>query len=232
MKYRVENKYLVTDAQAALLSAKLNAAMNQDVHQDGSSYEVRSLYFDDFLDRGMDENEAGVDQREKYRIRFYNADTSILHLERKEKKRGLVQKEICSLSLSEYNTLTESPVAWKPDSRRILNLLQVKIRCSGMQPKVIIRYDRTAFVYPAGNVRITFDRNIQSSLYCRDFLEDQMRGMTPVLPAGMQILEVKYDDFIPDFITRLLETGSLQQTAFSKYYWGRLAVRGSLPQLR
>jgi hypothetical protein len=48
----------------------------------------------------------------------------------------------------------------------------------------------------------------------------------------MQILEVKYDDFIPDFITRLLETGSLQQTAFSKYYWGRLAVRGSLPQLR
>ena len=232
MNYRVENKYLVTDSEAALLMARLNAAMHQDIHADGSSYEVCSLYFDDLRDRGMDENEAGLDQREKYRIRFYGTDLETLHLERKEKIRGFVRKESCSLSLAEVNALLEDRLPLSPDHRNILNLLRVKSRCCRMQPKVILRYDRTAFVCSAGNVRITFDRNIQASLYCRDFPGEQIRGLTPVLPSGLLILEVKYDEFLPDFIVRLLETGTLQQTAFSKYYWGRLAVGGTFPGSR
>ena len=230
MKYRVEKKYLVTDAQIALLSSRLKAAMSTDIHQEGSSYDVHSLYFDDLSDRGMEENDAGVDQREKYRIRFYNSDPTTLHLERKEKYRGYTRKELCELSPEEYHSLLEERQTLFLGNRKLLNLLQLKIRCCSMAPKVIIRYERTAFVYPSGNVRITFDRNIQASLYCGDFLEEQVRGMVPVLPAGTQILEVKYDEFLPDFLARLLETGTLQQTAFSKYYWGRLAVRGTFSQ--
>lgn len=71
MEYRVENKYLVTDAQLALLAGRLKPVMPQDVHQSGNCYEIRSLYFDDVRDRCMDENEAGYDQRRKYRIRIY-----------------------------------------------------------------------------------------------------------------------------------------------------------------
>lgn len=230
MDYRIENKYLVSDAQLEILASRLKSVMDRDIHQEGSSYDIYSLYFDDILDRGIDENEAGIDQREKYRIRFYNGNTDTLRLERKEKYRGLVRKELCGLSLPECRAILEGTLPLIPDDRKLLNLLQVTMRCFRMEPKVIIHYERTAFVYPAGNVRITFDRNIQASLYCRDFLQEQIRGMTPVLPSGMHILEVKYDEFLPDFIVRLLETGALRQTAFSKYYWGRLAVGGCFPQ--
>ena len=108
----------------------------------------------------------------------------------------------------------------------VVNTLSTAMKTRYMRPKVIIEYERSAFVYPLGNVRITFDRNISASKYCEDFLSPQTRCKTPVLPAGMHILEVKYDEFLPDVIAQLLENGKMIQTAFSKYYLGRLACEG------
>ena len=125
--------------------------------------------------------------------------------------------------------IMEGDLPLKPDSRAPLNALQMQMRCSQMAPKVIISYERTAYVHPSGNVRITFDRNITASRYCEEFLEAQVSGMTPVLPAGMHVLEVKYDEFLPDVIAQQLEIGKLRKTAFSKYYLGRLALLGEFP---
>ncbi|MBQ7283749.1 MAG: VTC domain-containing protein, partial [Oscillospiraceae bacterium] len=104
--------------------------------------------------------------------------------------------------------------------------LKMQMRCAKMMPKTIVEYERTAFVHPIGNVRITFDRNIAASRYTDSFFCEKTQGLTPVLPAGMHVLEVKYDEFLPDFIAKQLEIGILRQTAFSKYYLGRLAVNG------
>ena len=112
------------------------------------------------------------------------------------------------------------------DCRKPLNLLKLKSRDSLMRPKAIIEYERTAFVYPAGNVRITFDRNIMASRFCSAFFQDSVPEMTPVLPTGMHVLEVKYDEFLPDAIAGALELGNLRRTAFSKYYLGCLALAG------
>ena len=38
------------------------------------------------------------------------------------------------------------------------------------------------------------------------------------MPAGMHVLEVKYDEFLPDYIYKGIELENLQRTAFSKYY--------------
>ena len=38
-----------------------------------------------------------------------------------------------------------------------------------------------------------------------------------------KVLEVKYDEFIPDFLVQLLELRNMQQTAYSKYQLCRLA---------
>lgn len=227
--YRVENKYLVTDADLLLLSGRLQSVMSQDIHQEGDCYEIRSLYFDDAWDRCMDENEAGVDQREKYRIRIYDPRSDVIHLEIKEKNRGYTKKRACDLSRQECLEIMDGDLPWKVDGRAPLNALQLQMRCARMAPKAIIAYERTAFVHPSGNVRITFDRNIMTSSCCEDFLEDRVSGMTPVLPAGMHVLEVKYDEFLPDVIAKQLEIGKLRKTAFSKYYLGRLAVRGEFP---
>ena len=219
----------MTDADLVLLGSRLQTVMSQDIHQEGDCYEIRSLYFDDAWDRCMDENEAGVDQREKYRIRLYDPRSDVIHLEIKEKNRGYTKKRACDLSREECLQIMEGTLPLKLDGRAPLNALQMKMRCSGMEPKVIIAYERTAFVHPSGNVRITFDRNIMASRCCEEFLEDRASGMTPVLPAGLHVLEVKYDEFLPDVIAQQLEIGKLRKTAFSKYYLGRLAVRGEFP---
>ena len=64
---------------------------------------------------------------------------------------------------------------------------------------------------------------------CDEFFEDRVSSMVPVLPAGLHVLEVKYDEFLPDFIAKQLEIGILRQTAFSKYYLGRMAINGEFP---
>lgn len=229
MEYRVENKYLVSDVELALIRARLKAVMSEDIHQVGDCYEIRSLYFDDYWDSCMDENEAGVDQRQKYRIRIYDPSAKVIHLEIKEKQRGLTKKQACDLSRLECEQIMENNLPLTIGKRKPLNQLQMRMRCTKMEPKVIIAYERTAFVHPTGNVRVTFDRNIMASRYCDEFFQERVGGMVPVLPKGLHVLEVKYDEMLPDFIARQLEIGKLRQTAFSKYYLGRMAVQGQFP---
>lgn len=205
--------------------------MPQDIHQEGDCYEIRSLYFDDFRDSCLEENEAGVDQREKFRIRTYGAGSQVVHLEIKEKLSGMTKKSTCDLTREECARIMDGSLPLTLGQRRPLNRLQMQMRCARMEPKVIIAYERTAFVYPAGNVRITFDRNIMASRYCDAFFEARIPGLVPVLPAGVHVLEVKYDELLPDVIARQLEIRTLRQTAFSKYYLGRLAVQGEFPVL-
>lgn len=226
MEYRVEKKYLVTDAELAVLAGRLRSVMRPDIHQKGSCYEIRSLYFDDISDRCMDENDSGIDQREKYRIRIYDPNASVIHLEIKEKNRGMTKKRACDLSKQECLDIMAGTLPFTPDHRNVLNQLQLQAQCAGMRPKVIIVYERTAFVHPTGNVRITFDRNIMASRTCDTFFDERVSSLVPILPAGTHILEVKYDELLPDYIAQQLEIHTLRQTAFSKYYLGRLAVCG------
>lgn len=229
IQYRVERKYLVSDGDLALLWKRLQPVMQLDAHQNGSSYEIRSVYFDDYRDRCLDENDAGVDNRRKYRVRTYGTNDSPIHLEIKEKLRGYTRKEACDLAREEFEKLLCAGSNIPFGDRKPLNQLLLRMRCSKMAPKVLIVYERTAFVHPSGNVRITFDRNIAASRACDTLFEERVSGLIPILPAGMHVLEVKYDEFLPDMIARQLELGKLRQTAFSKYYLGHLAVNGDFP---
>ena len=228
MEFRVENKYFVTDADLAVIAPRLAAVMKQDIHQQGDCYTIRSLYFDDINDNCLKENDSGVDQRKKYRIRIYDPKSDFIRLEIKEKQRGVTKKYSCKITREECDMIMNGTIPLVFDDRKPLNELKLQMRCAKMMPKTIIEYERTAFVHPVGNVRITFDRNISASRYFDSFFDDKTQSLIPVLPSGMHILEVKYDEFLPDFIAKQLEIGTLRQTAFSKYYLGRLAVNGQL----
>ena len=229
IEFRVENKYLVSDLDLAVIAQRLSLVMKQDIHQIGDCYEIRSIYLDDAWDHCMDENDAGIDCRQKYRIRTYAPTLSAINLEIKSKQNGLTKKAACGLTSSEYEHILDGGMALDFGDKKPLNQLLLQIRCTKMQPKVIIAYERTAFVHPSGNVRITFDRNIMASKSCATFLEPRIDGLIPILPVGMHVLEVKYDEYLPDTIARQLELGKLQQVAFSKYYLGRMAVNGEFP---
>ena len=229
IEFRVEKKYLVSDDDLRVLRARLGAVMAQDVHQHGECYMIRSLYFDTFTDAGMDENEAGVDLRRKFRIRHYDPASASVRLEIKDKVHGYTKKSSCPLTREECMRLMESEIPEGFDSRAPLSALRIQMLTNLMRPKAIIEYERTAFVHPTGNVRVTFDRNICASRCTEDFLSPQVGGFVPLLPSGMHVLEVKYDELLPDSIAQLLELGSLQQSAFSKYYLGRMAINGCFP---
>ena len=76
-------------------------------------------------------------------------------------------------------------------------------------------------MFGPGNVRITFDRNVRASGRTEDFGKSNISY--DFLREYDKVLEVKYDEFIPDFLVQLLELGNMQQTAYSKYQLCRLA---------
>ncbi len=218
-QYRHEFKYICSYAQLRVIEARLNGLIAHDSHAgpDGV-YNIRSLYFDDYQDRCMQENEAGTGPREKFRIRIYNHSPERISLELKRKECGKTQKLQCPLTEEQCRALMagELPEISK-DSPPLLCKLGLEMRTRLMRPKVIVEYERTPYVYPLGNVRITLDENISSSGRIDLFLTDQI-PLRPIMSMGQHILEVKYDEYLPDYIYRTAQLENLQQTAYSKYY--------------
>ena len=91
------------------------------------------------------------------------------------------------------------------------------MRTKGLHPVVIVEYERIPYVYKNGNVRVTFDTQISSSPNITDFFSDTL-PRRPIMSVGQHLMEVKFDEYLPDFIYRSLNLGKLQQTAYSKYY--------------
>lgn len=219
IKFRHEFKYLCTDAQLAILRTRLMGLMAKDSHvgPDGV-YHIKSLYFDDCNDRCFWENEDGVAPREKYRIRIYENSDARISLECKRKENDKIHKTSCQLTMEQFEYLAYGKGEIAFDSLPPLaQKLQILRMTTGMIPKVIVEYERTPYVYKNGNVRITFDRNITSSSQVDEFFNAEVKKR-PILPAGMQLLEVKYDECLPDPIYHALMLDNMQRTNFSKYY--------------
>ena len=93
--------------------------------------------------------------------------------------------------------------------------LYSKMKGQLLRPKTIVTYDREAFVYEPGNVRITIDRNLKSGLGSVDFLNSGLHQISA--EEGLAILEVKYDEFLPDLVAMAVQIANRQATAYSKY---------------
>lgn len=221
-KFRHEFKYIISAGEVVLIQNRLKTLMQSDSHAGADGvYNIRSLYFDDYENRCYYENENGTDPREKFRIRIYNHSAARIMLECKRKERGKTLKTSCPLTVAQCETLMAGKVL--PDIGQQPPLLQ-KLTCQMMtrhlRPVVIVEYDRIPYVYRDGNVRVTLDTNVSSSNALGSFLDETI-PKRPVMPAGHQLLEVKYDAFLPDFIYSALQLQNLSQTAFSKFYMCR-----------
>lgn len=217
-KYRHELKYLISDTQMALLQNRISCIMPKDAHTQDGQYNIRSLYFDDYYNSCYYENENGSDPREKLRIRIYNHSDARIVLECKRKERGKTLKTSAAITKEQCERLMRNAYPKNDDNlspvqRRLMLVMQLR----AMKPKVIVEYDRVPYVYKDGNVRVTFDTNISSSADVSDFLSAALQKR-PVMAKGQQLMEVKFDEYLPDFIYRALQLENLQQTAYSKYY--------------
>jgi SPX domain protein involved in polyphosphate accumulation len=216
MDYRHEWKHEVNASDLIALRQRLRAVAYPDPHAVNGKYLIRSLYFDNAADKALREKLDGVSRREKFRIRYYNGDTSIIHLEKKSKLGGLGNKQSATLTAIQAQAIVDGDLDWMlENSQPLVRELYSKMRTQGLRPKTIVDYTREPFVYPAGNVRVTFDYDIRTGLYCTDFLNPNCvtisAGDVPI------ILEVKWDAYLPDIIRDAVQLEGRRVSAFSKY---------------
>ena len=216
MKYRHEWKHEINYTDMLILRTRLSAVMKRDKHAIGGVYQIRSLYFDNISDKALREKQDGVNIREKFRIRYYNGDTSYIVLEKKSKINGLCAKKSCRITKEEAQKIVDGNLAWMLKSNRPLcQELYSKMLSGGLKPKTIVDYIRDPFVFAPGNVRVTIDYNIRTGEFRTDFLNPK----TLTLPAGNSpiILEVKWDEYLPDIIKDAVSIPGRHASAFSKY---------------
>ena len=216
LRYRHEWKHEISYADLLAIRQRLRAVAESDPHAEGGRYLIRSLYFDNLDDKALREKIDGVNLREKFRIRYYNGDTSVIHLEKKSKRAGLGTKFSAALSREEAQNIVDGRLDWMMESGRpLVQELYCKMRYQGLCPKVIVDYTREPFIYRPGNVRVTFDYDIRTGLSCTDFLNPDC----VTIPAGdaPNLLEVKWDAFLPAIIRDAVQTPGRRVEAFSKY---------------
>lgn len=216
MEYRHEIKHEINPLDFLVLRQRLRAVMAPDPHAADGKYFIRSLYFDTPSDKALREKLNGVSRREKFRIRYYNGDISVLRLEKKSKISGLGNKQSAALSIAEAAALLRGDLSWMLDSGRPLaRELYGKMRAEQLRPRTVVDYTREPFVFGPGNVRVTLDYDIRIGVSCSDFLKPDC----VTIPAGdaPMILEVKWDDFLPDIIRDAVQIPGRHSSAFSKY---------------
>ena len=214
--YRHEWKHEINMADLYAIRARLKVVARGDPHAKDGKYFIRSLYFDNLSDKALREKIDGVDRREKFRIRYYNSDTSFIKLEKKSKVNGLETKYSAPLTKEEAQKIVDGDYEFLRESQHaLLQEFYCKIRYQGLKPRTIVDYTREPFIYEPGNVRVTFDYNIRTGLTCTDFLNVDC----VTIPAGdpVVIMEVKWDEFLPSIIKSAVQMPGRRVTAFSKY---------------
>ncbi|MBR0351194.1 MAG: polyphosphate polymerase domain-containing protein [Clostridia bacterium] len=185
-------------------------------------YLIHSLYFDDYKDTSIYTTNSGLSERFKWRIRYYGEDLNYIKLEKKEKLEGRCHKKSCNITLDEYNQIVTGDVAdlLFCTEKKLIKELAVDMLIHNYKPKVIIDYERVAYVEEITNVRITFDMKISASYELENFLNGDYQSFY-ILPSGLNVLEVKFDSILPSHIRNIVESYSFNQGSFSKYYYGR-----------
>ena len=223
-QYRHELKYVISEGEHKLLSTRIKACLKQDYYASlsGGEYAIRSLYFDDPFDSALWDKMQGTGSRDKFRIRIYNYSDDVIKLERKHKEGQFIKKDSITLSRQDCDEVVrgrfeclkrnESPFAMQFYGIFLAN---------HMRPRVLVDYTREPYVFPAEDVRITFDKNLRTAMRSTDLFNPHAITYPVWDLRGCMILEVKFNGSLPRYVQELLTLGAAQRTAASKYIFCR-----------
>ena len=216
-RLRHESKHQVSPQEDLVLAGRLRRLFPHDAHAGPEgSYRITSLYFDTPYDAALREKLDGVDRREKFRLRYYGDDPAWLKLEKKYKINGLCGKRSARLPRAEAEALLSGEHGFLLESGDPLLLeFYSKLRGNGLAPRTVVCYDREAFAYAPGNVRVTLDRSIRTGLSALEFFRPERFALRPL--EGCTVLEVKYDAFLPELVRLAVQIPDRRAGACSKY---------------
>ncbi|MEK4425426.1 polyphosphate polymerase domain-containing protein [Solibacillus sp. FSL K6-1523] len=216
--FRHELKYYITYFEMIALRKKVSSFLSLDKNAlSPEGYNIRSLYFDGIHDHSTYDKNDGIFAREKYRIRIYNENDAIIKLERKSKYGDYINKEAVPLTRGDYDAILHGDYdCLKERTETLTQDFYRALAFRRFQPRVIVDYIREAYIYELGNVRITFDKELRAGINGVDLFDKNIVYQEILYPEQV-ILEVKYDDFLPDVIRQLLQPERLTRSAISKY---------------
>lgn len=214
MGMRKEIKINISFSDYMTLKSRLKVLFQTDRNTDAhGTYRVRSIYFDNLYDKVLLEKINGDRYKEKFRIRCYNNDYSFIRLEKKVKVDSVCAKTNAKLTEAEVRSILQGETIDSSDP--LVEELYKKMQMYQLRPKTIVDYKREPFVYAPGNVRITLDTDLRTGLGSTDFLNPDLL----LIPAAEEygLMEVKYDEFLPDIVKSAIFLSCRRQTANSKY---------------
>lgn len=220
MGYRHELKFLMSPGEAEFLATRLRLTLSQDPYaaRNGGKYLIRSLYFDTPYERAVEEKVSGVEFRDKYRIRIYNFSDKTIKFERKHKNSQFIKKDSLGLTRAQCDAVLNGETEFllhrkEPFARE----LYAAIRTGYLRPRVLVDYEREPFVFPLEDVRITFDRNVRTSMRCTELFNPHVPTYPATEYGDCCILEVKFNKYLPGYVRDLIQVGAASHVAASKY---------------
>lgn len=217
-RLRTEQKYYLHMHDYLTLRMKVSQLLTLDPNSvDIDGYNIRSLYFDDPRRTSLETKNDGVFKRQKFRIRIYNGEDRHIALERKSKMGDFVAKESVPLSREQYeqilqgdyNSLYESGDPLAQD-------FYAAMTSYGYLPTTIVDYWREAYIFPQGNVRITFDKRLAVGANQLDLFHPELM-LSEIIMPGVTIMEVKFDDVLPNVVRQLVTPAKNLRSSISKY---------------
>jgi len=226
LKFRHELKYHMNPHQYWIIKQRLKHLLIPDKHAGpNGDYHIRSLYFDNIDNQALHEKLGGVLDREKYRIRIYNRSDCIIHLEKKLKRNDYISKVKEPLTRSMVDTiLSGDPEVLNVPDKPLLYEFYRKIKNERMQPKVIVDYVREAYICPYGNVRITFDKDLKTGLMSTNLFDPDLMTVG-TFDSNIIVLEIKYDEYLPEFVRTAVQGENIHQQSNSKYVICRKLIK-------
>ena len=223
VKFRHELKHYINFSDYISIKSRLRSIMHIDKNaNENNEYKIRSLYFDNVYDKALMEKVIGVPKRDKFRIRFYNNNHEFIRLEKKSKIRGLCLKDSEKITKEECEKIISGDIEFLRDSNKKLFIdLYSEMKGNLLRPRTIVDYTREAYIYPMGNVRITFDKSIRTGLNSINMFDDNLPTIETIDNKYI-VLEVKFDEFLPEVIRDIIQVKERRATSISKYEAARI----------
>lgn len=217
-KYRNEIKFIINKDSAEILKHKLSLIMDLDQNStEDNSYLIRSLYFDDINSTSYYEKMDGVEYRKKYRIRLYNNDANFIRLECKYKHENKTSKDQILIDKNICDRIIDGSIKnLKIEEENLLTKFIIDSKLNNLVPSIIVDYKRLAYTYPVSEVRVTFDSKIRSGRYNYNLYDEDL-STYKVIDDNEVVLEVKFNEILPESIAIILSTVPMIRQAFSKF---------------
>ena len=224
---RYEYKYLVNLEKLDQLRNDFSPYLEYDQYSkvnETNDYTVRSIYYDTNTMKFYRDKIDGIKNRKKIRIRTYNSpqDQNPIFLEIKRKYGNKIIKNRSMYNAKLYNNLIKqrciiSAINSQKNKCENSEKFMHNVLINSLIPTALISYEREAYFSKINNsLRITFDKNIRYSIYpeLNKFFNDSELQNTL---EGFFILEIKFNDGFPNWISDIIQKHNIVRKSLSKY---------------